>query len=178
MNGLALAAAALILLVLQSTVAGRIEIAGARPDWLVAFVVFLGLYGNRGQAIIAGLAIGAAADLLTVERFGLLAGSYTLLAAAVVSVRDLVFRYRASTHFALTFVAAGLLQTGWLVWRWRCYGVSDSVGRIMGLMLLGSLYSAVWAPIMHGALLRAARWIGVPRPRYGFSGKDPGGMDG
>lgn len=177
MNGVALAFLAFLVLVLQSALAGRVELAGARPDWILVFVVFLGLYARGPQAIVAGLVLGASADLLTLERFGLLATSYAAAGATVAGVREFLFRYRATTQFVVTLAAALLLQAAWLVHRRLAYSAAAIGYHSLGLALLASVYSAAWAPIIHGGLLRAARWIGVPRPKYRFSEMHSGGMD-
>lgn len=177
MNGVALAFLAFFVLVLQSTLAGRIALGGARPDWILVYVVFLGLYARGSQAIVTGLLLGASADLLTLERFGLLAIVYAAAGATVAGVREFLFRYRATTQFVVTLAAALVLQVAWLAHR-RLAFPSSAIGyHSLGVAVLASVYSAAWAPVIHGGLLRAARWIGVPRPKYRFSEMHSGGMD-
>lgn len=177
MNGIALALFAPLILVLQSALAGRMELAGVRPDWILVGVVFLGLYARTSQAVIGGLALGVGADLLTLERFGLLAVSYTLAGVAVSGVREFLFRFRSSTQFAVTLSVGVIVHLAWLLYR-RLTTSGPLFGlESLTLSLLSSVYTAVWAPVIHGGLLWAARWIGVPRPKYRFSEMHSSGMD-
>jgi len=167
MNNFALALLTLVLLVLQSAAVPRMDIGGARANLLLVFVVFLGLYARRQQAVIAGLAIGLAADLLTIEQLGLLTASYGLAAAMVVSMREYLFRYRTTTQFVLTLFVSAALNVCWLAYRRAAYGAVE-VWYESFLAMASSLYTAAWAPIMDATLLRAAGLIGMQRQRPRF----------
>lgn len=177
MNAVALAVVAFLALVFQSALAARLAIGGARPDWILVYVVFLGLYARSSQAVISGLVLGACADLLSVERFGLLAISYALAASGVAGARQFLFRYRATTQFMVTMVAALVVHAGWLVYRRAALPGPTFTPDSLALSVLSSVYTGAWAPVFHGGLLRAARWIGVPKPKYRFSEMHSSGMD-
>lgn len=162
---------AAVLLTLQSSVAPWLEVFGARPDWLLVAVVFLGLYARGRDAIIASWVIGACADLMTIERFGLLAVSYTLAAILVTVAREYLLRYRPRTQFVVTLVVCLLLQTAWLVYRRASYGpVGSIVVEWVGRPVLTAVYTACWAPPVHWILLNMSRLLGIVHPRYRYSG--------
>ncbi len=162
---------AAVLLTMQSALAPVVEIRGVRPDWLIVAAVFLGLFVKPIHAVTAAWVLGLCADLLTVERPGLIAFSYMLVAATVSSMREYVFRYWALTQFTLTLVLALCVQSVWMVYRRTAYTPmrplwSDwFVGAVMT-----SLYTAAWAPILHRALLMLSGPLGIARPRYSHAG--------
>ena len=84
---------AVLALTLQSAIAPRLAIFGVRPDWILVLVVFFALHGRRRDAVIAGWSLGMCADLMSIERVGLLALSYALAAWVGYAVdRDLIWR--------------------------------------------------------------------------------------
>jgi rod shape-determining protein MreD len=162
---------AAVLLTMQSALAPAVEIRGVRPDWLLVGAVFLGLYVPARHAITAAWVLGLCADLLTVERPGLISFSYMLVAAAVCSVREYVFRYWALTQFTLTLVLALCVQTAWMMYRRTMYGPVQPLWSdwFFGAAMT-SLYTAAWAPILHRALLALSGLLGIARPRYSHTG--------
>lgn len=160
-----------VLLAAQTVVAPAIELAGARPDWLLVVVIFLGLYAPKREALIGGWVIGVSADLLTLERFGFLAISYGLTVLLVMAVREYVFRYRASTQFVLTLVVGFALQTSWLVYRRFAYAPSTSVGwELISYCVPAAVYTAIWAPILARGFLRLSKILGIAHPRDTYGG--------
>ncbi len=171
MRPLAFILLAITMLTLQSSVAPRLELVGARPDWLLLIVVFLALHARAGDAAICAWIIGGCADLMTIERLGLIALSYGLVATAIVSVRDYLFRYRGVTQFVVTLAACLLVRVAWTVYRRTLYDPAGPL--VVDLMMdavMVSIYTAVWAPPLHKGLLRMSRTLGLPRPRYTYAG--------
>jgi rod shape-determining protein MreD len=159
------------LLTAQSAVAPRLAVFGARPDWLLVTVVFLGLFATPRQAITGGWVLGLAADLMTLERLGFLAVSYAATAVLVTGVRELLFRNRWTTQLGVTLVASVLLQTAWMIYHRSLYGSADSaLGEFAGRVVFGSLYTAAWSPLMVPALRRIGRPLGIALPRYSYAG--------
>jgi len=155
-----------IVLTLQSALAPRLALGGVRPDWVLVMVIFYALHAKTPDSVIAGWALGLMADLLTVERFGLLSLSYGLAAAAVASVREYLFRSRAVTQFAVTLAVGVLMQTAWQIYRRALYAPLGSwAGDWVSNGLLASIYTAAWAPLFHRGLLSIARTLGIPRPQ-------------
>lgn len=169
---------AAIVLTLQSCLAPRLEVLGARPDWLLVVVVFFSLYARPREAAIGAWIIGAGADLMTIERLGLLALTYTVVAVAVAAAREYVFRHRAVTRFLVTLAASLLVSTGWMVYRHVLYDSTDSL--LSGFstdVIIGSIYTAAWAPLLQTGLWRMSRVFGLPRPRYTYAGLHRMGTD-
>ena len=163
----------LCLLTLQSTVAVRIELLGARPDWLLVLVVFYAMHARMPDAAVGAWAIGAAADLMTVERPGLIAMSYLLAAVLVASTREFFFRYHSVTQFGVTLAACIIVRVGWCIYRWVLYEATRAVPLDLAVdVILASVYTAMWAPLLHKSLLAILPVLGIHRPRYTFAGLD------
>lgn len=162
---------AALLLTMQSALAPFVEIKGVRPDWLLAGAVFLGLFVKPTHAVVAAWVLGLCADMLTVERPGLLSFSFLMISAAVSAIREYVFRYWVLTQFTLTLVVALCFGTALLMYR-RC--MYEPVRPLWSDWFVGvgltSLYTAAWAPILHNLLLRLSGLLGIVRPKYGHSG--------
>ncbi len=160
-----------LVLTLQSAIAPRLALYGVRADWVLILVVFFALHGRRTNAVIAAWSIGFCADLMSIERVGLLALSYAIAAWFVGSFRDYLFRRRALTQFVVTFAAAFLLQMAWLVYRRVVFAHGPNLSVEWALSLIAApLYTALWAPPVHRALLGIAPWLGLPSSRYSFAG--------
>lgn len=162
---------ACLALILQSVVAPRMAIGGVRPDLLLVLVVTLALHVRLPEAAVSAWLLGAAADMMTLERAGLISLTYLLVAIAVGCLREYVFRYRALTLFLLTFVFAAMVQMGWLVYRHALYDPSRGImASMLWDVLGGALYTAVWAPLAHRVILTMPQVLGIPRPRYTYAG--------
>ena len=153
-------------LVLQSTIAPRLEILGCRPDWLLIVVVFFAMHARRSDAAVGAWIIGACADLMTIERPGLLALSYLLAAVAVASIREYFFRYRSLTQAVITGVASLVIHTVWAVYRHVLYDPGEPflIGFVTAV-ILASVWTAVWALVFHKILLQMLGAFGINRPR-------------
>ena len=159
------------LLTVQSTVAPRLSLIGARPDWLLVAVVVLALHAPARDAAIGAWIIGACADLMTIERFGLIALTYLLVAMIVTSVREFLFRHRWRTQVIVTLAVCLLVRSAWLVYFHLVYAPAGSVlGDWLIEVLLVSIYTAAWTPLFNRGFLRMARALGVAMPRYTYAG--------
>ena len=153
-----------LLLICQSTLAPRFEFWGGRPDWLLVVVVFLAMNGRMPDAAVGAWLIGAGADLMTIERIGLMSLSYLVVAMFVASMRDFLFRSSWITQFVVTLLVCFLLQILWLIYRQVLY--APRVSLWMDLWVHGlwaSVYTAAWAPLMHRALRPLSRLLGLGR---------------
>ena len=74
MRWLGFAICAGLALTLQTTVAWRLEIRGARPDWMLVLAVFFVLHARTLDALIGAWLLGALMDNYSMARFGLLSG--------------------------------------------------------------------------------------------------------
>ena len=95
----------LAVLVLQATLLYRIEIAGIRPDLLVAFVVYLAWMRGPVTGTIAGFAVGLLQDLDASGPLGLNAFSKSLVAFLVAKAGFRVHRSNLGVRFAFFFFA-------------------------------------------------------------------------
>jgi rod shape-determining protein MreD len=164
---LAFIVCAIVVLTLQATVAERMEWRGVRPDWVLVLITFFALNARNTDALLGAWALGAACDLMSVERFGLLSLSYGLVALLVYAIREYVFGEHPLTHVCVTLVACVLMQTMLAGYRAAAYGPpSPSFANLMVEGVWTGLYTAVWAPVIHGGLLRFSRVLGVRTPRY------------
>ena len=171
MRCLTFAILAVLVLTLQAAVAPRVELFSARPDFLLIVVVFLGLYAPSRDAIAAGWILGACADLMTIERFGVIALSYGLTAIIVTLLREYLFRYRVMTQMVVTLTACLLIRTAWTMYYHLLY---EARGPMLGDWLIGgviaSAYTAAFSPLAFRMLLSVPRLLGIARPRYGYAG--------
>ena len=170
MRWLGFAVCAVIALTLQTTLAWRLAIQGARPEWLLVLAVFFALHAQSADALIGAWLLGAAMDLMSVGRFGLLSGCYGLATLAIYAIREYVFRDNPLSHFVLTFLAAaavGLAEAGYHVAIINGHAATGALAAT-GHILLGAAYTAVWAPPVHYVLLKFPRALGIRAPRRGF----------
>jgi len=171
MRWLTFAILAVLVLTLQAAVAPRVELYSARPDFLLVVVVFLSLYAPSRDAIAAGWVLGVCADLMTIERFGVIALSYGLTSIIITLIREYLFRYRMMTQMVVTLTACMLVRTAWTMYYHLLYEVR---GPLLGDWLIGgvivSAYTAALAPFGFRLLLGMSRPLGIARPRYGYAG--------
>lgn len=160
-------------LTLQATVAPRFELHEVRPDWLLVLVVVIALHAGMADAALGAWIVGACADLMTIERPGLVSLSYLAAALVVTSAREFLFRHRWLTQFAVTLVMCFLVRTGWLVYRRMLYSSFESpwVDAWTDVVLC-SVYTAAWAPLLNWAVKPMARVLGLERPRHSYVGLD------
>ncbi len=160
----------LIVLTLQSVLGPRLQIGGARPDLLLVYVLFFALYGRRLHAVLGAWGLGAVADLMTVERPGLLSLTYFAAAFLVTLVRDALFRYESVTQFAIVLLTGLVVQSGWLAYRVAVYpAFAPTWGAAALSALAAAAYTALLAPVLYRAMLRAPALFGIPRTRYAYS---------
>jgi len=158
-------------LTLQSALMPHVALFGARPDLVLVVVVFFGMHAKWRDALLAAWLCGALADLMTIERFGLLSLSYAMAALVVASVREFLFRYNAFSQFALTAATASVVGLVWLVYeRIMFHPSSPFAGDAFVMVLLAPLYTGALAQPVHAVLLPVSRAFGLTPPRYTFSG--------
>jgi len=108
---------------------------------------------------------------MTIERLGLVALTYVFVAVVVVAVRDYLFRDRALTRFVVTLAASLSVCLMWTVYSRIFYDRAESLFAELAVgVLLASVYTAAWAPLVHGGLTHMSRTFGLVRPRYTYAG--------
>lgn len=168
MRWLPFAGCALFVLVLQTALAPRIELFGVRPDWLLALIVVTALCADGFEIVVAAWAIGAVADLSTLDRPGLMSITYCLAALLVYALREAVFRHHGVTQFFVTLVAALFVQVAWALYRWVM--LPESAWASAGEIIVAAVYTAAFAPLIGRAVMAMSRLLGLPRRRYGYRG--------
>ena len=171
MRWFAFAIVVVIGLTAQTALAPRVAVYSVRPDWLLVLVVFLALYVPTKPAVIGAWIIGISADLMTVERMGFIALSYGLTALAILSIRDHLFRNHWTAQLIVTFVACVMVRGAWMIYQRTMFEHSTGwASSVMIDVMLVSIYTALWAPLIHGLLHRMARPLGLVMPRYSYAG--------
>lgn len=161
---------AVIGLVAQTTLGWRFQLGGMRPDWILVLVVFFALHARAEEGIIAGCVLGVLADLMSIERFGLMTLLYGLTSLVMFLCRDYFFIDHPLTHFFLTWIpAVGVSFASSLYCAWFVGGASS--GWVSSLSLIfGAAYTAVWAVPIHAVLSRFPHFLGV-RSGFGRGGR-------
>jgi rod shape-determining protein MreD len=172
MRWLVFAVLAIVGVTLQTTLAPQFAVGGIWPDWLLVIAIYFALYTPSWDALVAAWALGALADMQTVERFGVLSLGYLAGAALVYMVREAVFRAHPLTQFVLTAMAA-IVVHGCICAYYAATGGWGDVSTWSTFARAGliALYTAVWAPLIHGALLRLGPAVGLAAPRRGPMGQ-------
>jgi len=153
-----------LILTVQSAVIPRLSLWGARADLLLATTVFLGLFARPRESIVAAWLLGVGADLLTIERFGLMSLTYVVIALSVSSIRLYVFRESRLTQLVVTLIAALLVNLFGLLYRHVVYDPGESVVRgLGGSVILASLYTTAMSMPLYAVLRRLGPALGLPR---------------
>ncbi len=168
MRWLTFAGVMFVVLILQTSIARAFSIGEITPDWLIVLVTLAGLYSRRKDAIIAGCVVGVCADLLSMERLGVMTLCLTVAALVGNSVRHLVFLKNALTHFVVTLIAALAVQMVLAIQHALMYhGPAGS--DLVYHTLATAVWSAAWAPPMAAVLLRMNSLLGLHTSRYTHS---------
>jgi len=133
----------LIVWVLQATVLFRIEIAGVRPDLLVAYVVYLGWLRGPIVGTAGGFGVGLLQDLDAPGPLGLNALSKSLVGFLVAKAGFRVHRSNTGVRFAFFFIAMLLHDVVYFA-----VTTSGDLTRFLLQMLTVALPSALYTTIV------------------------------
>ncbi|NOT01627.1 MAG: rod shape-determining protein MreD [Phycisphaerales bacterium] len=162
MNWSVVAIVGLLAAAAQTTLASRVAIGAIRPDWLLVLTVFFGLYGRRREALICGWALGVLADLLSIERPGVMSAAYAFSALAANGIRDAVYLRNAATHFAVTALIGVFVYAGLTLYRAAVFPLPMGASIRAVLSDAGHVvYSCAWAIPIDAILLRLAAILGL-----------------
>ncbi|MBA2496899.1 MAG: rod shape-determining protein MreD [Acidimicrobiia bacterium] len=141
-------------LLLQASVVGQIEIAGARPDVVLLVPVVAALVAGPDRGAVAGFAAGLAADavLWRTTPFGLGALSYCLTGYVVGTFQARVLR----ATWWLPVAAAALGSAVGLI----AFAVAGTVVGLVGVVSASLLVMIVVVAVVNAALVRPAAWLG------------------
>jgi len=159
-----------VVVTVQASLGPWLTVGGVRPDLCLVFVVFMGLRVRAGDAGIGAFMVGLAGDLMSIERFGLLAVSYMLVAVIVSLVKEFLFRRRLATFVAVTLVAGVGLRLAWLLYRHLMYDSSERIASaLVDDVLGGAVYTTLFALLASGVLVRIAPIFWQDMGRYAHS---------
>ncbi len=162
-----------LVVLLQTTVVGLIEIRGfglaaVRPDLPAIVAAFVATRARNGlDAMLAALVLGIGLDLTLVggKAVGLMPITYVLGAAAVFHVREALYRERLITQALLAAVFAGLAHGVWATLQGVLAGSAVTWGGYRTMMIQAAgiaVYTAVLAPLVNAGLHRTERLILIP----------------
>jgi len=158
MRWLIFAALTLVVLILQTTLVRWLQVGHAAPDLLVVLLIFLALYGDRRNVLLANWFLGLARDLYSDGPLGLYALLFLAVGWFIGSHRDKLFTDHFITHlilgFSATFLCGGVVVTT------EClvYGLPEW-GKLMGRMAGAAIYTAALSPFLFLLLRFPRRWM-------------------
>jgi len=145
---------------MQVGFAGYVHLGGAAPNIVLIVAVFFALFATRDVALLSCFILGLMQDLLTQQTLGLYALSYGVMALVVTSTASMVYREHPLTHAAVACAAAMGVSALLLIHSW-IFGPAFSFRNAA----LGTLFTALIAPLVMQALLRLRPLLGIRTPR-------------
>jgi len=132
-----------IVLILQATVVFRMEIAGIRPDLLVAFVVYLSWMRGPVAGTAGGFIVGLIQDLDAPGPLGLNALSKSLVGFLVAKAGFRVHRSNLGVRFAFFFVAMLMHDVVYFA-----VSTSGDLGKFFAQMFFVALPAALYTTVL------------------------------
>ena len=143
---------AYVMLGLQIGLRGFFDIGGAWPNLVLMAAIYIAINAPHDAALLGCFGLGLIQDMTSEQRLGIYALSYGLVAMFTVSTQQIVYRGHPLTHFSLALVGSLLTSFIIAVQGW----VRGPSPHVMTLLYC-SLYTAVLAPFVLGALHRVNR---------------------
>jgi len=150
----------------QTSLAGWMEVQGARPSFLFIVAMFYGMHQPMVQAGIAGWALGLAGDLTSQGPMGIQSLTLALAAMAASRLRGLIVVENPIVQ---------LLVTGLLCWAsysviigcnaWRDGRAGWSLGRSVTAAAWTAGYTALLTPYLFWLLRRVSHLLALPPGR-------------
>lgn len=170
---------AYLMLGLQMGLGGFMAVHGAEPNLLLLVVVFVALNAPRPQAMLAGVALGAIQDLVSMEPLGLYAFAFGIVALVVAAGADSVEHGHPLTHLAAGLVA-GLVTAAVVLAHGRVRAI-EPAANVAGVLsapvrpsprvwVFSALYTAGLAPLLLGVLQRMGGLFGLQSTRRRLRG--------
>jgi rod shape-determining protein MreD len=153
-------------IVLQTTLAQRLEINHIRPDLMLIIALHYALQASSPEAMIAAWLLGFAVDLTGQGQLGVFAFAYGLLALLVVQFRESMFRDHPLTSLFVTLICTWLVHL--LDGVYFLVGHSHTQRSVLEMLLYSmytAMYTAAIAPYLHWLLGRARGLLGLAQSR-------------
>jgi rod shape-determining protein MreD len=163
----------------QVALRGYIDIKGAEPNLILLVVIFVAVNAGREAALGGAFLLGLMQDMLTLQPMGVWAVCYGLVAMFVISTQEVVYREHPLTHFSLA-LAGGVLCAIVIVIHGWVYPMIHGGGAgalaaahnpemvatrrpSIAVLLGGTIYTAILAPFILGALQRMKKGFAFRR---------------
>jgi rod shape-determining protein MreD len=155
MKGVRDAAVLVVAMVLQAAFLYRFEIAGIRPDLLVAYVVYLGWMRGPIVGSLGGFLVGLIQDLDAPGPLGLNALSKTIVGFAVakagfrvhrasVGVRFAFFLFAMLAHDIIYFAASSLGDPGLFLKQMATIALPSALYTAVVVLILLGVVEGLW----------------------------------
>jgi rod shape-determining protein MreD len=168
MRWLTFALLAALAICCQTTIAPRLGTPGVYPDIMLILVIHYALHAQTADGLLAGWLMGLLVDLTTVQRFGLVAVAYGVIALVIWSVRDLLFPKHPLSHFSLTFLSCFAVQLVLRGYFHLSHHSDVTPASVVVAALLTAAYTGLWAVPIHWFLLRYWRVLGLRHAKGGI----------
>ncbi len=175
MRWLAFSILAYVTLAVQVGLGSFIAWHGAVPNLMLIAAIFIAINTPRETGLLACFILGLLQDLTRISPVGLHAFTYGVIAMAIMSVQQVVYRDHPLTHLVMA-LAGGLIGLVVLaiwdrIYPWlhdmKHWGHSLSIG----VELLAVLYTAAAAPLVIRLLQRMKRVFGFRATRANVMGR-------
>ena len=167
---------AYVVLGLQAGMSAYVQFRGAAPNLVLLAMLFIVLCAPRDAALLGAFGLGLMQDLLTQQPLGLYAFAYGLIAMLVSSGQSVLRRDHPVTHVSMALVGSVICSILILVHGWiRAPGPARNVDGLPMLsavrvsptvLLYQTLYTALLAPLVLGALMRVRKVFAFQTRRH------------
>jgi rod shape-determining protein MreD len=145
---------------IQNSFLRVISVKGIRPDLLLLFALYLGLYGRREDVVVGSWLAGLCKDFLTIGPIGAFAVLFLLFGLLMARTREALFREHPLTQMILVFLAVLFLNTIFLIPLSIYFHLKN-----FPLLLLQAagvaLYSALLAPLCFFLFTKLRGLLGI-----------------
>jgi|GEM_PF-3490973 len=151
-----------IAVVIQTTLADLLAIGRAKPDFLLALVIYLALSFDLSKVLIPIWVLGISRDVFSFGPIGLYASIFIVLGLLVGYVRAYAARDRAPVVVATVVLAVMMCELSASAALSIRYAM-PAAGRILGDSLLSGLYCSFVVLLLPRVLARPCKWAGLGR---------------
>ena len=141
-------------LLMQSTLVGRMEIFGARPDLALLVLIFIANQTNPVECILYGFFIGFLQDVYTPEYLGYNAFTMSLIAFFLGVLKERLTVENYSVRLLTTFVTCVFHDIVYLI-----FYTQFDLSIIKHLLLREYLSGAVYTSVLALVFIKAWEWV-------------------
>lgn len=145
---------------IQNSFLRIVSVEGIRPDLLLLFTLYLGLYGRREDVVVGSWLAGLCKDLLTMGHIGVFALLFLLLGILLVTTREALFREHPLTQMMVVFLSILCLNIIFLI-PFSIYFRLKNFPLLLIEAAGVALYSALLAPVCFFIFSRLRGLLGI-----------------